>query len=116
MIGSHKRGERVRWQEQEGFVRADFFTEVAGPIPFGGLDSTDPLAFKVYQPERLVLGRRMEDHLRIAVCLWHSFNWPGSDVFGAGTFDRPWLAPGADPMTAADSCEPGSDAGKAAVR
>ena len=34
----------------------------------------------------------MEDHLRIAVCLWHSFNWPGSDVFGAGTFDRPWLA------------------------
>src|SRR5687767_4752347 len=34
----------------------------------------------------------MEDHLRIAVCLWHSFNWPGSDIFGAGTFDRPWLA------------------------
>src|SRR5665811_308069 len=34
----------------------------------------------------------MEDHLRIAVCYWHSFNWPGSDVFGTGTFDRPWLA------------------------
>src|SRR5688572_23944363 len=33
----------------------------------------------------------MEDHLRLAVCMWHSFNWPGSDVFGAGTFDRPWL-------------------------
>jgi xylose isomerase len=43
----------------------------------------------------------MEDHLRIAVCLWHSFNWPGSDVFGAGTFDRPWLTPGVDPMAAA---------------
>ena len=43
----------------------------------------------------------MEDHLRIAVCLWHSFNWPGSDVFGSGTFDRPWLAAGMDPMEAA---------------
>ena len=41
-----------------------FFTEVTGPIPFGGLDSTDPLAFKVYDPDRLVLGKRMEDHLR----------------------------------------------------
>jgi xylose isomerase len=48
-----------------------------------------------------MLGKRMEDHLRIAVCLWHSFNWPGSDVFGVGTFDRPWLAAGADPMEAA---------------
>lgn len=43
----------------------------------------------------------MEDHLRIAVCYWHSFNWPGSDIFGAGTFDRPWLAVGANPIDAA---------------
>jgi xylose isomerase len=78
-----------------------FFSEVAGPIPFGGLDSPDPLSFKVYEPDRLVLGKRMEDHLRIAVCLWHSFNWPGSDVFGVGTFDRPWLDPRVDPMLAA---------------
>ncbi|MEO6578412.1 MAG: xylose isomerase [Candidatus Limnocylindria bacterium] len=70
-------------------------------IEFGGLASDDPLAFKVYEPDRLVLGKRMEDHLRIAVCLWHSFNWPGSDVFGVGTFDRPWLAADADPMVAA---------------
>src|SRR5437762_276280 len=48
----------------------------------------------------MVAGKRMEDHLRIAVCLWHSFNWPGSDVFGVGTFDRPWLAAGMDPKTA----------------
>jgi xylose isomerase len=80
---------------------AGFFTEVPERIAFGGLESSDPLAFKVYQPDRLVLGKRMEDHLRIAVCLWHSFNWPGSDVFGVGTFDRPWLTPGADPMEAA---------------
>ena len=78
-----------------------FFSDVAGPIPFGGLDSPDPLSFKVYEPDRPVLGKRMADHLRIAVCLWHSFNWPGSDVFGVGTFDRPWLDPSLDPSTAA---------------
>jgi xylose isomerase len=82
-------------------VTDDFFTDVRGPIPFGGLGSTDPLAYKVYQPERLVLGKPMKDHLRIAVCLWHSFNWPGSDVFGAGTFDRPWLDARLEPMIAA---------------
>jgi xylose isomerase len=82
-------------------MNGDFFSAVAGPIPFGGLESTDPLSFKVYQPDRMVLGKRMEDHLRIAVCLWHSFNWPGSDVFGTGTFDRPWLDPRLDPMLAA---------------
>ena len=77
------------------------FPEVPEPIAFGGRDSDDPLSFKVYEPDRLVLGKRMEDHLRLAVCYWHSFNWPGSDVFGAGTFDRPWLEPGTDPMDAA---------------
>jgi xylose isomerase len=82
-------------------VDADFFPDVRGRTPFGGLDSDDPLTFKVYQPDRVVLGKRMEDHLRIAVCLWHSFNWPGSDVFGSGTFDRPWLTAGGDPMAAA---------------
>ena len=80
---------------------ASFFPDVAGRIPFGGLASTEPLAYKVYEPDREVLGRRMEEHLRIAVCLWHSFNWPGSDVFGTGTFDRPWLAAGTDPMDGA---------------
>ena len=82
---------------------ADFFADVPDRIGFGGLETTDPLAFRVYEPGRIVLGRRMEDHLRIAVCLWHSFNWPGSDVFGVGTFDRPWLAPGVDPREASRS-------------
>jgi xylose isomerase len=80
---------------------AGFFTDVPERIEFGGVDSTDPFTYKVYEPDRLVGDKRMEDHLRIAVCLWHSFNWPGSDVFGVGTFDRPWLAPGAEPMAAA---------------
>lgn len=82
-------------------MASDFFTDVRERIRFGGLDSDDPLTYKVYEPDRVVLGKRMEDHLRIAVCLWHSFNWPGSDVFGAGTFDRPWLDPRAQPLAAA---------------
>ena len=55
----------------------EFFTGVKEPIRFGGLDSSDPLSFKVYEPDRIVLGKRMEDHLRIAVCFWHSFAWDG---------------------------------------
>jgi xylose isomerase len=78
-----------------------FFTDVSEPIRFEGLDSANPFAFKVYDPDRMVLGKRMEEHLRIAVCLWHSFAWPGSDVFGVGTFDRPWNAPGREPLDAA---------------
>ena len=80
---------------------AGFFANVPERIPYAGLDSSDPFSYKVYQPDRLVRGTRMEDHLRIAVCLWHSFNWPGSDVFGAGTFDRPWLTGSSEPMDAA---------------
>jgi len=82
-------------------VSDTFFTEVPERIGFGGPDSTDPLAYAVYEPDRLVNGKRMADQLRIAVCLWHSFNWPGSDVFGVGTFDRPWLGAGVDPKQAA---------------
>ena len=79
---------------------ADFFSGVA-PIRFEGSEAGSDLAYRVYDPDRLVLGKRMEDHLRIAVCYWHSFNWPGSDVFGEGTFDRPWLSGAGDPMDAA---------------
>jgi xylose isomerase len=79
---------------------SEFFADVT-PIRFEGPDTDMDLAFRVYDPDRVVLGKRMEDHLRFAVCYWHSFNWPGSDVFGSGTFDRPWLRPGRDPMDAA---------------
>ena len=78
-----------------------FFGDVTAPIRFEGLNSTNPLAFKVYDASRIVLGKRMEEHLRPGVCFWHSFAWPGTDMFGVGTLDRPWLDPAADPMDAA---------------
>ena len=69
-----------------------FFPDIER-IRYEGPDSTNDLAFRHYDAERVVAGRRMEDQLRLAVCYWHSFCWPGNDVFGEGTFDRPWLAP-----------------------
>jgi xylose isomerase len=81
---------------------AEFFADVPDHIPFAGSGDPDSsLAYQVYDPDRIVAGKRMEEHLRIGVCYWHSFNWPGSDIFGSGTFDRPWLDVSADPMDAA---------------
>jgi xylose isomerase len=76
-----------------------FFPDVER-IPFVGLEE-HPLAYHHYDAERLVLGKPMRDQLRIAVCYWHTFCWPGSDVFGDGSFDRPWQQPG-DPLAAAE--------------
>jgi xylose isomerase len=80
---------------------ASFFADIDAPIPFEGAASDNPLAFRWYDKDRVVAGRRMEDHLRFAVCYWHSFNWDGFDIFGAGTMDRPWLGVQADPLAAA---------------
>jgi xylose isomerase len=71
-------------------------------IRYEGPETENPLAFRWYDPDRSVLGRRMEEQTRFAVCFWHGFGWNGSDVFGAGTFDRPWLAPGGDPRKLAE--------------
>jgi xylose isomerase len=79
---------------------SSYFNAVA-PIKFEGAESKNPLAFKWYDKDRMVLGKRMEDHLRFAVCYWHSYCWNGFDPFGYdGTFERPWQHI-ADPMAAA---------------
>jgi len=78
-----------------------FFPEVEA-VRYEGPDTSSDLAFRHYDPDRVVRGRRMEDHLRFAVCYWHSVCWSGSDIFGDGTFDRPWLAAGGDPMAQAE--------------
>jgi xylose isomerase len=81
-----------------------FFADITDRIPYEGPDSDNPLAFRWYDADRVVAGRTMKDHLRVAVCYWHSFAWDGFEFFGAGTLDRPWhpsQAPGLDPMEAA---------------
>ncbi|MEP7345663.1 MAG: xylose isomerase [Gemmatimonadaceae bacterium] len=70
------------------------------PVAFGRASGADDLSYEWYDPDRLVLGRRMEDQLRCAVCYWHSFVWPGGDPFGGETFNRPWHRAG-DPMAQA---------------
>ncbi len=67
------------------------------PIRFQGTDATDPLSYRWYDKNRVVAGRTMAEHLRFAVCYWHSFCWPGGDPFGGETFLRPWMH-GVDPM------------------
>lgn len=66
-----------------------YFAEVP-PIAFEGAGSENPLAYRYYDKDRIVLGKRMEDHLRLAVCYWHTFCAEGADMFGPGTFQRPW--------------------------
>ncbi|MEK8033850.1 xylose isomerase [Ideonella sp. DXS29W] len=73
-----------------------YFEHIA-PITYRGPDATEPLAFRHYDKDRVVLGKRMEDHLRFAVCYWHTFCWNGLDPFGLGTFQRPWFE-GGSPM------------------
>jgi xylose isomerase len=66
-------------------------------IQFEGAESDSPLAFHHYNANEVVLGKTMSEHLRFAACYWHNFCWDGADVFGQGTFNRPWLKP-CDPM------------------
>ena len=61
------------------------------PIRFEGPATRNEFAYRVYDKDRMVLGKRMEEWLKVAVCYWHSFNWPGVDIFGGGTLTRPWL-------------------------
>jgi len=89
-------------------VQPSYFADIA-PIAFKGPDSTDELSYRFYDKDRVVLGKRMEDHLRFAVCFWHTFSWAGHDIFGAGTFSRPWLAGAMDSAAAATKRAEGFD-------
>jgi xylose isomerase len=66
------------------------FFEGIAPLRYEGADSASELCFRHYDPDEVVLGKRLEDHLRFAVAWWHSFAWEGGDPFGGQTFVRPW--------------------------
>ncbi|HEY5957949.1 MAG TPA: xylose isomerase [Polyangiaceae bacterium] len=72
------------------FVGQKEFFPGIGAIQYEGRDSKNPLSFKFYDPSKKVMGKTMREHLRFAVCYWHSFCGTGSDPFGSGTRYFPW--------------------------
>ncbi len=67
---------------------ADYFD--VPQIQFEGSSSTNPLSFKHYNPEEVIAGKSMRDHLRFAGAYWHSMRGTGADPFGMGTMQMPW--------------------------
>lgn len=60
-------------------------------IQYEGPKSKNVFAFKYYNPEEIILGKKMKDHLRFSVCLWHTFRNQGQDLFGlVPTQPKPW--------------------------
>ena len=66
---------------------SEFFPGVP-QIKFEGKDSKNPLAFKYYDPKRVILGKTMEEHLPFAMAWWHNLCATGVDMFGQGTADK----------------------------
>ena len=77
-----------------------FFPEIKDRVRFEGSKSRNPLAFKFYDANRKVGGKTMAQHLKFAVCYWHTFKGNGSDPFGGGSLDRAWNRGG--PMEVAE--------------
>jgi len=67
-----------------------FFNDIP-KIKYEGPNSQNDFAFRHYNPDEMIMGKPMKDHLRFAAAYWHSFAWPGGDPFGGPTFERPWF-------------------------
>ncbi|WP_341365619.1 xylose isomerase [Yoonia sp. BS5-3] len=68
----------------------DFFNGIP-TIAYEGPEAAHDFAFRHYDPDAVIMGKPMKDHLRFACAYWHSFAWPGGDPFGGPTFVRPWF-------------------------
>ena len=68
---------------------AEFFANIP-KIPYEGPDSTNPLAFKYYNPDEVVGGKTMREQLKFALSWWHTMGGDGTDMFGVGTADKTW--------------------------
>ncbi|PNQ78184.1 xylose isomerase [Paenibacillus sp. F4] len=66
------------------------YFEQVSKINFEGKQSTNPFAFKFYNPQEIVAGKTMEEHLRFSMAYWHTLVAGGSDPFGVETAERPW--------------------------
>ncbi len=70
---------------------AEFFPGI-DKIKYEGPKSKNPLSFKQYNPDEVIAGKKMSDHMRFSVAYWHSFCNGGSDQFGVETRQMPWAA------------------------
>ena len=77
-----------------------YFPDIA-QVVYEGPGSDNPLAFKAYDAGRVIRGKSMEEHLRFAICYWHTFCAGGADPFGPGTREYAW-ASNADPLARAE--------------
>ncbi|MFK4303652.1 MULTISPECIES: xylose isomerase [unclassified Paenibacillus] len=66
------------------------YFEQVSKINFEGKQSNNPFAFKFYNPQEIVAGKTMEEHLRFSMAYWHTLVAGGSDPFGVETAERPW--------------------------
>jgi xylose isomerase len=82
-------------------MAGEYFPQVQS-IQYEGPDSANALAFKHYNAEEVIAGKSMRDHLRFAVCYWHTMKGAGADPFGVGTRIMPW-EDASDPMEAAEN-------------
>tara|TARA_B100000965_G_C19588622_1_gene756970 strand:- start:1291 stop:2607 length:1317 start_codon:yes stop_codon:yes gene_type:complete len=71
-------------------MSSEYFKDISH-IKYEGKESENPLSFKYYNEDQVVLGKAMKDHFRFATCYWHTFTWPGLDPFGGPTIERPWM-------------------------
>ena len=67
----------------------EFFPEI-GKIKFEGVESKNPLAYRYYDAEKVILGKPMKDWLKFAMAWWHTLCAEGADQFGGGTKSFPW--------------------------
>ncbi len=68
---------------------SEYFENI-GKIPYEGKNSTNPLAFKYYNPDEVVGGKTMKEQLKFALSWWHTMGGDGTDMFGCGTTDKSW--------------------------
>ncbi|MBX3751066.1 MAG: xylose isomerase [Opitutaceae bacterium] len=59
-------------------------------VAYEGPRSSNPLAFRHYNPDEVIDGRTMSEHLRFSIAYWHAFCGTGTDPFGPRTINRPW--------------------------
>ncbi len=74
---------------------SDFFDGIPA-VKYEGPQTENDFAFRHYNPDELVMGKPLKEHLRFSVAYWHSLAWPGGDPFGGQTFERPWFGDGLD--------------------